>query len=502
MKQSAPILEMCNISKAFPAVLALHDVSIALYAGEIHALMGENGAGKSTLMKIAAGAVEADQGIIKVKQQNTPIRSPQAARAAGINLMYQEPNLVPQLTVAENMFMGCELKRGFLTDTKRMNIEAEIMLERLQASFSSDTKVWQLSVAERQIVEIAKALMLGGQVLLLDEPTAALSSAETASFFEIITQLRQDGIAILYASHRMSEVYALADRVTVLRNGEHVAELQRDDINSKTIVQMMVGRTDLELPKRQIKPQTQTIMLETRDLTEGKHLEPTSFRLQQGEILGLAGVVGAGCSQLVNLLFGVERPTRGQIRLQNQVISIKSPTDAIAAGIALVSENNTEQSMFRSLNAEENVVMPILRQHSQYGFLKLGALHQTFVKTIEAMRLETNTEATEHLSTGTQQKLLIARALVQEPKVLILDDPCKGVDIAAKHDIEHLLLELSGAGMAMILISSQFADLERLCDRVLVMRQGSIVAELKDRQMVQAEMVAFATGAKQASDAF
>ncbi len=499
MKQAAPILEMTNISKAFTAVRALYNVSIALYAGEIHALMGENGAGKSTLMKIAAGAIQADQGTIRVQQQNTPIRSPLAARAVGINLMYQEPNLVPQLTVAENMFMGCELKRGIFTDTKRMNIEAEVMLERLQASFSSDSKVWQLSVAERQIVEIAKALMLGGQILLLDEPTAALSSFETATFFEIITQLRQEGIAILYASHRMSEVYSLADRVTVLRNGEHVAELERDDINSKTIVQMMVGR-DLALPKRQVKPSLQTIVLETRDLTDGVHLEPTHFRLHQNEILGLAGVVGAGCSQLMNLLYGVERLTGGQIRLNNQTIAIKSPTDAIAAGMALVSKNNTEQSIFRSLNAEENVVMPVLKQHTQYGFLILKKLHQTFLDITNAMRLETNSEASQHLSTGTQQKLLIARALIQHPKVLILDDPCKGVDIAAKHDIEQLLLELSSQGMAIILISSEFADLERLCDRVLVMRQGAIVAELKNRQILQSEMVAYATGAKQAND--
>ncbi len=501
MKQTAPILEMTNICKAFPTVVALQNVSIALYAGEIHALMGENGAGKSTLMKIAAGAVEADSGTIRVNQQSTPIRSPLAARAAGINLLYQEPNLVPQLTVAENVFMGCEPKRGFLTDIKRMNIEAEIMLKRLQASFSSDRKVWQLSIAERQIVEIAKALLLGGQVLLLDEPTAALSNFETATFFEIITQLRQEGIAILYASHRMSEVYALADRVTVLRNGEHVAELKRDDINSKTIVQMMVGR-DLELPKRQVKPLDQPNTLEVRNLTDGVLLEPISFCLQQHEILGLAGVVGAGRSQLVNLLYGVERSTHGQIRLNNQAVRIKSPKDAIAVGMALVGKNNTEQSMFTSLNAEENVVMPILTQHSQYGFLKLKALHQTFLKTTNAMQINTNAQATQHLSTGTQQKLLIARALIQQPQVLMLNDPCKGVDIAAKHEIEHFLLELSSQGMAIILISSEFADLERLCDRVLVLRQGAIVAELKDQQIVQSEMVAYATGAKQADDVF
>lgn len=504
-RTATPMLEVRGVCKAFPGTQALNNVNLKAQAGEVLALMGLNGAGKSTLLKILAGAHRADQGSIYIDGVKTQIKSPLEARAAGINLIYQEPNLASSLTVAENIFMGCEQKRGLILDSKAMNIQSEMMLERLCAQFSSNTQVSRLRLAERQLVEIARALMFKGKILLMDEPTAALSIIETAALFEVIAQLRSEGMAIVYTSHRINEVYALADRVSVLRNGENIGSLEPDEIQPKRIVEMMIGQKPEEFQRIPLPKLDLPAVLEVKNLGDGCKLNPTNLHVSSGEILGLAGILGAGQSELFRLIFGADRKTQGSILIDGETRVIHSPTDAIRHGIGYVPSNNQEQGIFLEMNARDNVVLASLKKHSLFGILNHKALDKAFEGAVKNIGLQTNSNQSRarNFSSGTQQKLLIARWLALKPRVLLLDEPTRGVDIEAKFEIYRIIAELAETGMGIVLISSELAELEYLCDRVIVMRKGEIVGELdpsKGEAITQAQIMSLATGVRSTTD--
>jgi ribose transport system ATP-binding protein len=504
MPNAVSMLEVDGVFKAFPGTQALQNVSLKVQSGEVLALMGLNGAGKSTLLKILAGAYRADQGNIRINGIKTQINSPLEARAAGINLIYQEPNLVSSLTVAENIFMGCELKRGLLIDSKTMNIQSEMMLERLCAQFSSNTVIHELCLAERQLVEIARALMFKGRILLMDEPTAALSLIETAALFEVIAQLRSEGMAIVYTSHRINEVYALADRVSVLRNGENVGVLEPDEIYPDRIVEMMIGQKPEEFQRIPLPKLELPAVLELRNLSDGDKVNATNLQVRAGEILGLAGILGAGQSELFKLIFGANHKTSGSVLIDGQPRAINSPSDAIGCGIGYVPSNNQEQGIFLEMNARDNVVLSILKKHTRLGILNHKTLDQAFVNATQNIPLaHQNQTRAQNFSSGTQQKLLIARWLALKPRVLLLDEPTRGVDIEAKFEIYRILAELAETGIGIVLISSELAELEYLCDRVIVMRKGEIVGELdpsKGEAITQAQIMSLATGVRSTTD--
>jgi ribose transport system ATP-binding protein len=494
-----PVLEMRGITKRFNGVPALRDVNLTIYPGEVHALMGENGAGKSTLMKILAGAYIADEGEIYVNGQRLNITDPSSARRAGINLIYQELNVAPNLSVAENMFMGSELHRGQLLDRDGMKRQAEQVLRSLGANFSPTDLVASLSIAEQQLVEIARALKDNSRILVMDEPTAALSDRETDRLFAAIHKLRHDGIAIIYISHRMEEVYALANRVSVLRDGQYIGSLNRDEISPERLVQMMVGRPVQDFYEHHRLTTPGDIVLEVRNLGGGK-VQPTSLTLRAGEIVGLAGLVGAGRTELSRLIFGADPKTSGEVWLKGKKLEIRSPGDAIAAGIGYVPEDRKDQGLFLEMTASKNITLNSLRQDSTAGIINwrsLGKIASNAVADFNIRLANLEVRAMD-LSGGNQQKLLLARWLAIKPQVLLLDEPTRGVDIGAKSEIYRIISDLANQGVAILMVSSELLEVVGLSDRVLVMREGALVGELggsTGTNISQESIMAFATGA-------
>jgi ribose transport system ATP-binding protein len=512
-----PVLQMRGISKSFHGVYALRDVSLTVFPGEIHALMGENGAGKSTLMKILAGAYTADTGEIQINGKTVRITDPNDARKAGITLIYQELNVAPNLTVTENIFMGHErTKAATFLQRDQMRQEAAALLKNLGASFGADTLISTLSIAEQQQVEIARALKDKSRILVMDEPTAALSDRETEQLFRLIGQLRNDGIAIIYISHRMAEVYRLADRVSVLRDGEYVGTLEKSEISSERLVQMMVGRAlgDFYEHKSHLSSHssaeaiapssTPPPILEVKGLTDGRKVQPASFELYAGEIVGLAGLVGAGRTELARLIFGADPATAGEVLLNGTRLHISSPKDAIANGIAYVPEDRKDQGLFLEMTSRQNITMNVLGKQSKAGVMNFGLLKQIAADAINNLGIRVASPATRaiDLSGGNQQKLLVARWLAINPKVLLLDEPTRGVDIGAKSEIYRIISNLAAQGVAILMISSELPEIVGMSDRVLVMREGHLVGEVggtTGTEITQENIMAYATGAKEVS---
>lgn len=496
-----PILEMRGITKRFSGVPALRDVNLTIYSGEVHALMGENGAGKSTLMKILAGAYIADDGEIYVDGKLLKITDPATARRAGINLIYQELNVAPNLTVAENMFMGSELRRGQLLDREGMRREADRVLQSLGATFTPDETVSNLSIAEQQLVEIARALKDNSRILVMDEPTAALSDRETERLFEVIHKLRRNGIAIIYISHRMEEVYALANRVSVLRDGQYIGSLTRDEISPERLVQMMVGRPMQDFYEHERHPNVGAIVLEVRNLGGGK-VKPTNLELRAGEIVGLAGLVGAGRTELSRLIFGADPKSSGEVFLNGKKLEIRSPIDAIKAGIGYVPEDRKDQGLFLEMTSGKNIVLNMLKQDAKAGVINWRSIGKIANDAVENfnIRLANLEVRAMDLSGGNQQKLLLARWLAIKPRVLLLDEPTRGVDIGAKSEIYRIISDLAQQGVAILMVSSELPEIVGLSDRVLVMREGQLVGELGGQTrtaITQENIMAYATGASE-----
>ncbi len=507
LSNGQPILEVRGVTKSFPGVRALKGVNLRVYPGEVHALMGENGAGKSTLMKILAGAYRPDGGEVLLNAQPVHFHTPHAARAAGIGIIYQELTVAPNLTVAGNVFLGSELKRfGFIKDTAAMERRTQAVLDRLGARFRASQRAAHLAVAEQQQVEIARALFYKSKVLVMDEPTAALSDRETDRLFQVVRQLRSEGLAIIYISHRMAEVYELADRLTVFRDGEYVGELERPEFSGEKIIEMMVGRRVEDFYKHTKHVGGRTV-LDVRAISDGgKRVKQASFQLRQGEVLGLAGLVGAGRTELARLIFGADKRKKGEIYLDGKRLQINRPEDAIRAGIGYVPEDRKLQGVFLQMSAGENITMNILPKCAAAGVLNFAALKERANAEVKALRVRTASlkAPAGGLSGGNQQKLLLARWLEINPKVLLLDEPTRGVDIGAKSEIYTLIKKLVEQGMAVLFISSELPEIVGVCDRVLVMREGEITGEVGGEtgvEITQQNIMKFATDvAKSRSD--
>lgn len=494
--QGTPVLSMRNIAKAFGKFYALKGVDLTVWPGEIHALMGENGAGKSTLMKILAGAYTATSGEILIDGRPHAIKGPKDALAAGITLIYQEMQLAPNLTVAENIFLGSELARGGLVQRKEMINQAQAVIDRLGAQFKASDRVMTLTIAEQQQVEIARALHRNSRVLVMDEPTAALSSRETQRLFELILRLRDEGMAIIYISHRMAEVYELSDRVSVLRDGQYVGSLTRDNLNASELVRMMVGRplSDLFNKERDIPPGQPRLRVE--DLTDGGKVKASSLVVRAGEIVGLAGLVGAGRSELAQLIFGVRRATGGVIEIDGEPVVIHSPRAAIELGIGFLTENRKEQGLFLEMAAQENITMATLERDARWGMLnrkKAQTLSDDAISLLN-IRVPHAQVRAGGLSGGNQQKLLISRWVVIGPRILLLDEPTRGVDVGAKSEIYRIMTQMARQGVAILMISSELPEVVGMSDRVYVMREGSIAGELQAGDISQESIMTLATG--------
>ncbi len=500
---AVPALEMRGIDKSFPGVRVLKGVNFEVRPGEIHALMGENGAGKSTLMKILAGAYRAEAGEVRINGQPMVLGDPAVARRSGVTLIYQEISLAPNLTVAENIFLGDERTRagGALVDRAKMRREAIDVLQKLGAPFDPDVPAGRLSVAEQQQVEIARALQRQSRVLIMDEPTAALSDRETERLFALIRQLRADGLAIVYISHRMAEVYALADRVSVLRDGASIGTLERSEISAERLIQMMVGRPLGDFYRHERHEPGKDFILETRGIRDGRKVKNVSLGLRAGEIVGLAGLVGAGRTETARLIFGADRRTGGQVFLNGQEVNFAGPLDAVRAGIGYVPEDRKGQGLFLEMSARENITMNVLNRESSGGVLRPARLTDVTKQAIRdfAIRVAGPHARAGGLSGGNQQKLLLARWLEIGPKVLMLDEPTRGVDIGAKSEIYRIVGALAAKGVAVLFISSELPEIIGVCDRVLVMREGHLAGELRGGPgadaITQENIMAFATGA-------
>ncbi len=489
------LLEATTISKAFAGVQALDRVSFALRAGEVHALVGENGAGKSTLIKIMTGAVHPDAGTLLVSGQPVPHMTPGMAKGLGIAAIYQQPALFADLTVAENIAMALETTTGWTPiDWPARRRRAAELLERVGASIDPDRLVESLSMPEQQIVEIAKAIGASARIVIMDEPTASLTDREVDHLFRIVALLRAEGVGIIYISHRMDEIFAVADRVTVLRDGRTIDTRETSAITRADLIAMMIGRELAAVfPKRPVP--IGDVAIEVRGLTNRRAgVRDVSFDLRRGEILGFAGLVGSGRTQLAETIFGLTPPDGGQILRDGRRVTIDSPSDAIRAGIAYVPEDRRQHGVVLDMSILENTTLASLSRVSRRGLIDDAAERQTAAKYVDSFRIKAASMDDEAgtLSGGNQQKVALARWLAASPAVLILDEPTQGVDVGAKSEIHELMQRLAEQGLAIIMISSELPEVLGMSDRVAVMHSGAIRAILSRGEATQARIMSLA----------
>jgi rhamnose transport system ATP-binding protein len=493
---TAASVQLRGIVKQFGAVEALRGVDLDLRGGEVHALVGENGAGKSTVVKILAGVHRPDLGEVRVDGEPVVLHAPADARDRGIAVIYQQPTLFPDLDVAENVFMGRH-PRGRLgrVDWPRMYREVEELLANLGVRLNPRIPVQGLSVADQQLVEIAKALSLEARVLVMDEPTAALSVREVDELFEIVRQLRDRGVAVLFVSHRLDEVFALADRVTVLRDGAHVVTAPAAELTADQVVRHMVGRQlDALFPKEAA--EIGETVLEVRGLSRVGAFQDISFELRRGEILGCAGLVGAGRTELARALFGIDHPDAGSILVAGRQVEIDSPAAAMARGIAYVPEDRHRQGLVLEFGIADNVVLPILGRVSRRGILDRRRARNLARDYTERLRVRTTglDQLAGALSGGNQQKVVLAKWLTTDPKILLLDEPTRGIDIGAKAEVHRIISSLAADGLAILLISSELPEVLAASDRVLVFHQGRLSGEFARAEATEERLMFAATG--------
>lgn len=497
MTEAVPsLLRMAGVSKSFPGVRALTDVQFDLFPGEVHALMGENGAGKSTLIKMLAGVHGPDSGSIEIEGRAVTIDSPQRAADLGIAVIHQELNLAPNLTVAQNLALGQEPRnRWGLLDHPRIRREAWDKLSRVGVDLDPDTPVARLSVGMQQVVEIARAVAQNARILVLDEPTAALSEAEAQRLFELVAEMRDYGMGLVYISHRMEEVYRLADRVTVFRDGEWVDTSPRADLRPEDIVSRMVGRqfTNLYSRRRQVPGEA---VLQAHGIEDGNGTGPLDLTLRAGEVVGLAGLIGAGRTEAARMLFGAERARSGQILLDGRPVALRSPRDAVRHRIGLVPESRKEQALFLQMAIRDNIIVTGLDQLSDFGVLRGGRIARSVDHHVAALQVRCSSPAQHvgQLSGGNQQKVVLARWLAIAPRVLLLDEPTRGVDVGAKHEIYKIIDQLAADGVAVLVVSSDLPEVLGISDRILVMRGGGVVAEMTHEEATEETVMLHATG--------
>jgi ribose transport system ATP-binding protein len=484
-----PLISVKGLNKRFPGVRALHEVQFELMAGEVHALMGENGAGKSTLMKILAGVYTRDTGEILYDGQPVEFLSPREAQAMGVGIIHQELQLMNHLTVAQNMFIGREPRGrlGLFLDEDKLNAQARDILARMHVNLDPRAVVSTLTVARQQMVEIAKALSFDSRVLIMDEPTSALNDAEIAELFRIIRELRNRGVGIIYISHKMDELKQISDRVTVLRDGEYVATVSARDTSVEAIIGMMVGRTLSD---------TGEIALEVKNLNAGPLVRDVSFVLRKGEILGFAGLMGAGRTEVARAVFGADPIESGEIVVRGVKATIRNPSDAVARGIGYLSEDRKRFGLATGMNVESNIVMSNLRKFLSLNFfLRRAQIRRTashFI-TLLAIRTPSATQEVRLLSGGNQQKIVVAKWLERDCDVLFFDEPTRGIDVGAKSEIYTLLRSLAEQGKAIVMISSELPEILRMSDRIVVMCEGRITGELSAIEATQERIMQLAT---------
>lgn len=492
------ILEVEHVSKSFPGVQALDNVSFDLRKGEVHALVGENGAGKSTLMKILSGVYQADEGTIRYKGQEVSFHDVTQSHQAGIGIIYQELNLIPHLSVAANIFIGREpLTRFGTLDEKKMNTEAVALLDRLNIRLDPTTTLNQLPVSKQQMVEIAKALSIDSEVLIMDEPTSALTEAEIDELFSVIHTLRDRGVAIIYISHRLEELQHIVDRISIFRDGHSISTDDYAAINLDEIVKRMVGRELKNMfPPKQNVPSQEKI-LEVRHIVRRGVLHDISFDLYRGEILGIAGLMGAGRSELGRAIFGADRIDSGDVIMNGRQLSLSSPSDAIDAGIAYLSENRKEEGLAVKMQLAENVTMANVQEISQrFGVLsRRREMHaaQRYVKEL-GIKTPSLSQIVNNLSGGNQQKVVVSKWLFCDSKVLIFDEPTRGIDVGTKYAIYELIGALAREGMGVIMISSDLPEVLGLTDRLLVLHEGRLAATLTTAATTPEEVLNYAAG--------
>ncbi|NIA13173.1 MAG: ATP-binding cassette domain-containing protein [Nitrospiraceae bacterium] len=491
------VLEMCDVIKRFPGVLALDCVQFNLRPGEVHCLVGENGAGKSTLMKILAGAQPMDSGVIRLSGQEIHIRSPHHAQQLGISMIYQEFNLSPFLSVAENIFLGREPRIGGtpLINWSRMYGDAREILGRIRVGLDVRTPVNELSVAQQQMVEIGKALSFNSKLIVMDEPSATLTDHELAALFDLIRTLRGQGIGIIYISHRLEEVFEIGDRLTVMRDGQYVGTHPVVDLNREEIVKMMVGRElKDEFPKEVFEPGEERVRVE--GLTRHGAFEDVSFSVRTGEIVGLTGLVGAGRTEVARAIFGADRIDSGQIFLDGKPVTVRSPQDAIRQGVGLLTEDRKGQGLILGMTVRENTTLANLSSLVKFMFVDRRAERTTTEKFIGELKIKTPSieQVVQNLSGGNQQKVILAKWLFTESRLLIFDEPTRGIDVGAKVEIYKLMNDLARRGDAILMISSELPEALGMCDRILVMHEGRLAGELQREEATQERIMHLATG--------
>lgn len=494
--EAAPVLRLSGITKTFPGVKALDQVSLELYPGQVTALVGENGAGKSTIVKVLTGIYQPDGGEIRIDGDAARFPSALHATAAGITAIHQETVLFDELTVAENIFIGHAPRTRFgLIDWPRIRRQATAILDRIDARIDPMTPLRELGIANKHLVAIARALSVEARVVIMDEPTAALSQKEIEELYELVERLKAEGRAILFISHKFDEIFRIADRFTVFRDGQHVGSGLIADVNESELVRMMVGRSvDQIFPEREHAPGDE--VLKVVGYAHPTEFNDIGFTLHRGEILGFYGLVGAGRSELMQALFGITKPSKGVVRIDGNIRVIRSPAEAISSGIVYVPEDRGKQGAITGLPIFQNVTLPSLSQTSRNGFLRLSeefTLAREYTQRLD-LRAAALDQNVGNLSGGNQQKVVIAKWLATKPRVIILDEPTKGIDIGSKAAVHAFMAELAAQGLAVIMVSSEIPEILGMSDRVIVMREGLIAAELSGDDLTPETLVRHAAG--------
>jgi ribose transport system ATP-binding protein len=491
------LIQMNDIEKSFPGVKALDKCQFNLKAGEVHALVGENGAGKSTLMKVLTGVHQEDAGTIFFKGKKVEINSPRKAQDLGISIIYQELNLMPHLTVAENVYIGREAKKNKLfIDKKKLNQKTKDFLNMLNINLDPQARVKDLTVAKQQMVEIIKALSYQAEVLIMDEPTASLTDSEIEDLFRIVKKLRSEGVGIIYISHRLEELKEISDRITVMRNGNYIDTVATADVEIDTIINMMVGREVYATSNNKSSKNKNEIILEVKNLTRKGVFKNINFNLKKGEILGMSGLVGAGRTEVARAIFGADKIDAGEIYVHGKKVNIDSPSKSVEVGIGYLSEDRKRYGLALGRDVATNIVLANLKEYmNKFGFIKENKIKKVAQKKVKQLAIKTPDlkQDVKNLSGGNQQKVVIGKWLDRDSEILIFDEPTRGIDVGAKNEIYKLLNSLVEEGKSVIMISSELPEILRMSHRILVMCEGEVTGQLNIEEASKEKIMKFAT---------